>query len=157
MALGLKIRLFNTIVTPTALYACETWKSTKTICRRLNVFQQRCLRRILRVSYLDRITNAEIHRRTSTRPFSEMVAERRFCFAGHVLHLPPQRLARTSIDWIPRGGKRKQGGQSKTWRRTFHDDLKALDIGPDEIEEMATDRIHWRTLVALCAERRGRI
>src|SRR5690242_19641255 len=45
-----KIRLFNAIIVPTAIYASETWKFTAKVAKKINVFQQRCLRKILRVS-----------------------------------------------------------------------------------------------------------
>ena len=48
---SIKMQLYNTIVLPTALYASETWKKTAVISKRLDVFHQRCLRKI---SYLDR-------------------------------------------------------------------------------------------------------
>ncbi len=37
------VRLFSSIVIPTAIYAAETWKMSARIAQRLNVFQQRCL------------------------------------------------------------------------------------------------------------------
>uniref|UniRef100_A0A3Q0SHP5 Reverse transcriptase domain-containing protein n=1 Tax=Amphilophus citrinellus TaxID=61819 RepID=A0A3Q0SHP5_AMPCI len=39
----IKIRLLNTIVVPTAIYTCETWKTNAKIERRINVAQQRWL------------------------------------------------------------------------------------------------------------------
>jgi len=92
-----RMRLFNSIVVPTALCASETWRSTSTITRRLNVLQQRGLRRILRVSYQDRVTNEEILRRAGARPLADVVAERRVRFAGHILRLPSQRPAKIAM------------------------------------------------------------
>ena len=57
-----KIRFYNTIVLPPAIYASETWKISTRIARKLNVFHQRCLRRILGITYLDHTTNDEILR-----------------------------------------------------------------------------------------------
>ena len=45
-----KLRLYTSIVIPTALHACETWKSTSIIRQKLDVFHQRCLRTILGIS-----------------------------------------------------------------------------------------------------------
>ena len=52
---SMKIWLYNTIVVSVAIYACETWKMTSRIEHKLNVFHQRCLRKILRVTYRDHI------------------------------------------------------------------------------------------------------
>ncbi|KAL2652137.1 hypothetical protein R1flu_020265 [Riccia fluitans] len=152
-----KIRLLNSIVIPTAIYASETWKTSAKIERRLNVAQQRWLRWILQVSYRDRITNEEIHLRTATYSLNEIVALRRMRLAGHIFHQQPTWLAKAAITWTPQQGKRKQGRPRTTWRRTFIDDLKTLDMSWDEAEVAATDRSHWRVLAAHCAERRRRI
>ena len=44
-----KIRFFKSNVLSTLLYGAESWKMTKTISHKLDVFQNRCLRRILRI------------------------------------------------------------------------------------------------------------
>ncbi|KAL2612209.1 hypothetical protein R1flu_023901 [Riccia fluitans] len=123
-----KIHLLNSIVIPTAIYASETWKTSAKIERRLNVAQQRWLRRILQVSYQDCITNEEIHRQTATRPLKEIVAERRIRLAGHIPCQQPTRLVKATITWAPPRGKRKQGRPQTTWHRTFIDDLKTLNM-----------------------------
>ena len=64
----IKLRLYNSIVLPTALYVCETWRITSAISKRLNASHQRCLRRVLKVTYLDRITNQEVLRQSNSRP-----------------------------------------------------------------------------------------
>ena len=58
--LDTKLRLYMSIVIPTALHACETWKSTSIIRQKLHVFYQRCLRTILGISWRDHITNDEV-------------------------------------------------------------------------------------------------
>ena len=42
-----KIRIFNTNVKSVLLYACETWKTTNQITRRLQIFVNKCLRQIM--------------------------------------------------------------------------------------------------------------
>ena len=86
----IKLRLYNLIVLPMALYACETWRITLAISKRLNAFHQRCLRRVLNIMYLDRITNQEVLRPSNSRGMQDIVTERRMRFAGHVLRLPTQ-------------------------------------------------------------------
>ena len=52
-----KIRLFKSNVLSTLLYGAESWKMTKTISHKLEVFQNRCLRRILRISWPNTISD----------------------------------------------------------------------------------------------------
>ena len=149
-----KLRILSATVIPTAIYASEAWKMTTTIARKIDRFHLRCLRRIMKISYLDRITNKEVYRRTCVRPLSETITQRRLRFAGHVLRLPRHRLPKTALTWRPTHGKRKQGRPRTTWRRTFTDDLRAINTSWDEIEEIAENRDLWKHLSALCADRR---
>ncbi len=57
IALQTKIRFLRSIVILMATYASETWNLSAMITTWLNVFQQRCLRRILKIYYHDRIAN----------------------------------------------------------------------------------------------------
>ena len=91
---SLKMQLFKSIVIPTAIYASETWKNTSRITQKLDVFQQRCLRKILRVRYQDHITNVEILRRSNSDKLSEIVTERRMRLAGHIIRLPSDRITK---------------------------------------------------------------
>ena len=43
---NLKIMIYRTIIFPVVLYGCETWSLTLTEERKLNVFENRVLRRI---------------------------------------------------------------------------------------------------------------
>ena len=49
------------------VYGAETWSVTQTLQKRLDAFEQRCLRRILHVSFRDRCSNAEVRLRTGDR------------------------------------------------------------------------------------------
>jgi len=52
-----KIRIFNTNLKSVLLYSCETWKTTNQITRRLQMFVNKCLRRIKIIKWTDKITN----------------------------------------------------------------------------------------------------
>jgi len=59
-----KLRLYNVYVLPVFLYGAETWSITKAIERRIDAFDQRCLRRILNITWSECVTNFEVRRRT---------------------------------------------------------------------------------------------
>jgi len=151
-----KTWLYSAIVVSIVTYACETWKMTARIAQKLNVFHQRCLRKILQVTYKDHITNEEILRRTCSRKLADIVTERRFRMAGHVLRLPSSRPARGAITWTPAGGARRRGRPRMTWRRTFQQDLERVGITWQEVENTAKDQLKWRQAAARCAEMHGR-
>ncbi|KAJ8384508.1 hypothetical protein AAFF_G00204230 [Aldrovandia affinis] len=77
ITMAINLRLYMSVVIPTATYACETWMWTASITNMLDVFHRRCLRTILRISWRDHITNEEVMRRTGVALLSDMVSDRR--------------------------------------------------------------------------------
>ena len=60
---GVKLILYKVVVLSTLLYGCETWALTRKQESRLEVFQMKCLRRILGITLLDRVPNNIIRAR----------------------------------------------------------------------------------------------
>ena len=54
-----KLRIFNMSVKAVLVYGCETWKNSKYVTTKLQVFINKSLRKILRIFWPDRITNSE--------------------------------------------------------------------------------------------------
>ena len=50
----IKLRLYKTLVVPVLLYGCETWIMNKGDDRGVEVFYNKCLRRILQIQWQDR-------------------------------------------------------------------------------------------------------
>ena len=67
----------KTIVRPVLLYGCETWKITKNDERKLNSFQCKCLRRILRIRWQQRMTNKRVVETAEINEISCEVRRRR--------------------------------------------------------------------------------
>jgi hypothetical protein len=59
-----KIRIFSINVKSVLLHACETWKITNQVTRRLQIFVNKCLRRIMNIKWTDKITNDGLWRIT---------------------------------------------------------------------------------------------
>jgi len=151
----IKLRLYSSIVLPTVLYASETWKETESISKKLDVFHQRCLRKILKISYRDHVTNKDVLERTQSRRLRDTVTERRMRFAGHILRLAHDRYAKMALFWEPLG-KRKRGRPKHTWRKTFEEDLATVGKTFGETEATAADRNEWKLLTARCVASRHR-
>lgn len=75
---------------PPPILWCNCW---------LNMLQQQVLQEILKISYQDRITNEEVLRRANALPLADIVAQRQFRFAEHILHLPLHWPANDAMTW----------------------------------------------------------
>ena len=54
-----KLQIFNTSVIAVLLYSSEMWRTTVADDGKLDTFQRKCLRRILRIHWPEKITNEE--------------------------------------------------------------------------------------------------
>ena len=59
------IRLINTNVKSLLLYLAETWRMNKTTLKRIHNFVNQCLRKILGIQWMDKVSNNNLWERTS--------------------------------------------------------------------------------------------
>ena len=146
-----KLRIFKTNVLSTLLYGSESWKITEAISRKLEVFQRKCLRSILRIFWPNVISNVDLYSRTSLTPLTDVICKRRWRWIGHVLRMPLSATAKVALYWTP-DGKRKRGRPKETWRRTVAREMKERGWSWNFLEIQAKDRLQWRSMVeALCS------
>ena len=55
-----KVHLVKAMVFPVVMYGCESWTVMKAECRRIDAFELRCWRRLLRVPWTARRSNQSI-------------------------------------------------------------------------------------------------
>ena len=60
ITLPTKVRLIKAMVFPLVMYGCESWTIKKAKCRRIDVFELWCWRRLLRVPWTARRSNHSI-------------------------------------------------------------------------------------------------
>ena len=138
-----KMRLYNALIQPIALYGCETWTLRKAEENKLLVFEMAALRKILGVTRLDKIRNDEIRRRTGChRTIVQVVCERQHRWLGHVLRMHDERIAKTVVQGKVEGTRRR-GKPRATWLKTFEERSK-LSLHQASIE--AQDRRRWKEL-----------
>ena len=89
---------------------------TKDLKRKIETFKMWLYRRILRISYRDRITNQEVLARMETKPsFLEKIAKTKVRYAGHVMRGSSGRLTLNILEEHINGGRP---------RRSCMDDIK---------------------------------
>ena len=150
-----KLRLYSSLVLSITLYACETWKETTNVSRMLDVFHLRCLRKLLKISWREKITNATVLQLANSTYLSHQVRARRLQFFGHVARLQPRRPAKVALNWSPQNGKRARGRPKKTWRSSVVTNLRSGGTNWYQAQRTAQDRLKWRKTVAHCCTAAG--
>jgi len=94
---NLKIKIYRTIILPVVLYGCETWSLTLRQERKLRVFENMVLRRIIGprrdevTGEWGRLHNEELNDLYSSPNIVWVIKSRRMRWAGHVAHMGEER------------------------------------------------------------------
>ena len=119
--------IYQAIVPTILLYGCETWPLRTVDLRKLEVFDNYCLRYILRCRRIDRVPTTTLRHRLNLSSLPPVLLQRRLRWFGHAVRPPKGELIcdvllPTSLpNW-----RKRVGGQLKTWASTIKDDLAAL-------------------------------
>ena len=114
--------------------------------KRLDVFQHRGLRKIMKIRWPMRVSNEEVRAMTNTKEtVSQVVKRRRWKLIGHILRSDNEHT-KTALTWTP-PGKRSRGRPKETWRRTAERERTSLGFPSwRSAGAAARDRTTWRSL-----------
>ncbi|VDP54594.1 unnamed protein product [Schistosoma margrebowiei] len=129
------------------LYGAETWRTTTTTIKKVQVFINSCLRKILNIHWPDTISNSLLWERTNQLPAEEEIRKRRWKWIGYTLRKSSNCITRQALTWNPEG-KRTRGRPKNTLRRTIEADMKTMNYNWTELERIAQDRVGWRMLLS---------
>ena len=149
-----KLRIFNSNVKSVLLYGSETWRNTKSSNNKLQTFVNKCLRRILKISWTDRVTNEDLWKQASQEAIQIQIRRSKWRWIGHTLRKHPDSVTRQALKWNPQG-KRKRGRPKNTWRRDVEAEMKSWGHTWNTLERLAQDRTRWRKEIVdgLCSRR----
>jgi hypothetical protein len=144
--LSTKMRVYLAAVRPVLLYGCETWPMNIEDERRIQAFEYRCWRRILSITYLDRVSNEEVTRRMGAPPLCSVeLRRRRLTYLGHVLRRHPDFPARRALLARPGAGwKRPRGKPRTTWQSTVFKDIQRTN--PHHV--YPTWKTAWKSIIS---------
>jgi hypothetical protein len=131
--------LFSNNIKAVLLSGCETWKNEKSIIAKLQVFINKCLRKILRIFWPDQITNKELWKCMKQPSIDLQIWKCKWGWLGHTLRKPSDVMARQALEWNPQG-KRGRGRPRNTWRRTVLEESKGVKTWT-EIKTDAKNRV----------------
>ena len=140
-----KMKILNCFVFSILNYGYESWTWNKAMRKKVNAFEMWCYRRMLKISWKDRVRNVEILRRLQTRyHFVEDMMKRKMRYAGHVLRgssgLTHLQILEGYVE-----GKRKVGAPRRVWMKDIMD---WTGLGKYIMVKRASEeRASWRLIV----------
>ena len=164
ISLSTKLRLYNVYILPVFLYGAETWSITKAIEKRIDAFDQWCLRRILNITWSERVTNFEVRIGVLDSQCCQILCgpDASSCLAtwpGPTSHKIIPALYEP-VYYIASSKELEAASRpSKTYLaiRTVEEDLRQFNLGLASGLRRAQNRTTWRTLTGTASHRQAPI
>ena len=104
----------------------------------------RCLRRILGISWRDKVTNNAVLERAGILTMFTPLTQRRVRWLGHVRRMEDGRIPKDLLYGELVTGKRPTGRPQLRYKDTCKRDRNALGINTNAREAIAADRFTWK-------------
>src|SRR5215469_591497 len=146
MSLGMKMRVFESIVVPKVMYGSETWSLNAKERNNLEVFEVKGLRSMCGLSIRDRVRNVIIRERCGwERDLFSRYEQNVLKWYGHVMRKGEDSL----VGMVTVGsveGNRGRGRPKRRWMDGVREALGRRRI-TDDGRELVGDRMEWREVV----------
>ena len=111
-----KVMVYHAMVISSLLYGSESWTLYRRQISQLEQFHMKSLRKLLGITWRDRVTNAEVLRRTGCVSLENLLHRNRLRWVGHVIRMTEDRLPKQMLYVKLSKGSRTAGGQLKRYK-----------------------------------------
>ena len=138
-----KVRLVKAIVFPVVMYGCESWTVKKAECQKIDAFELRCWRRLLRVPWTARRSNQSILKEISPGCSLEgLMLKLKLQYFGHFMQRVYSLEKTLMLGGI--GGRRRRGWQRIRWLDGITD---SMGMSLSKFQEFVMDREAWHVAI----------
>lgn len=115
LSLQLRIRLLRCYIFPVVTYGSECWTLSPSLDKRVQAFEMYLYRRILKISWIEKIPNdVVLERMSKERELLNSIKERKLQYIGHIMRGDRYHVLRLIIEGKIEG-KRSVGRRQNSW------------------------------------------
>ena len=142
ITLPTKVRIVKTMVFPVVTYGCERWTVKKAEHQRIDAFELRCWRRLLKVPWTARRSNQSILREIYPEYSLEgLMLKLKLQYFGHLMGTADSLEKSLMLGKIE--GRSRRGCQRMKWL----DITDAVNMNLGKLQEMVRDKEAWHAAV----------
>ena len=142
ITLPTKVRLVKAMIFPVVMYGCESWTIKKAECQRIDAFELRCWRRLLRVPWTARRFKQSILKISPGCSLEGVMLKLKLQYFGHLMQRADSLEKTLMLGKIESG--RRRGWQRIRWLDGITD---SMDMSLGKPRQLVMDREDWHAVI----------
>ena len=114
------LRILRSVVFPTATYGCEAWTINNTDSRQITAFEMKCYRKLLRISWTEKISNETVLSRLGIKAptLLQKIKKLKLVYFGHIKRHESleKHILEAKIE-----GRRGRGRPARRWEQDIEE------------------------------------